>query len=164
VTRTWQIASKMKTKRGRLSEDKITDDASDNGRVKRYLAKYTINPAFFNGVSHAIGSVEPNKMADLVLWKPAFFGVKPEMIVKGGQIAWAQYGSTYSMSEPIRLRKQFGSYGKSPSANSVLFVSKVSLLAKLAWIALLFALKFEIRAVLRLVQQTPMEFRSTWSP
>ncbi len=125
VTRTWQIASKMKLKRGRLNEDKIIDDVSDNGRVKRYLAKYTINPAFFNGVSHAIGSVEPTKMADLVLWKPEFFGIKPEIIIKGGQIAWAQNGTALSKCEPIKLRKQFGSYGKSPCANSVVFVSKV---------------------------------------
>lgn len=115
----------MKTKRGRLTEEKSTDILSDNTRVKRYLSKYTINPAIFNGVSHAVGSIEPSKMADLVLWKPAFFGVKPEIVIKGGQITWSQNGATYSNCEPIKFRKQFGSLGKSPCANSVLFISKV---------------------------------------
>ncbi len=125
VTKTWQIASKMKLKRGRLSEEKYSD--SDNTRVKRYLAKYTINPATFNGVSHAVGSVEPSKMADLVLWNPAFFGVKPEMVIKGGQIAYAQNGYTSHNFQPVKFSKQFGSLGKSPCANSVVFISKVIL-------------------------------------
>lgn len=125
MTKTWQIASKMKSKRGRLFEEKSTDILSDNTRVKRYLAKYTINPAIFTGVSHAIGSIEPNKMADLVLWKPAFFGVKPEIVIKGGQLTWSNNGISYPNCEPIKFSKQFGSYGKSPCANSVLFISKV---------------------------------------
>merc|ERR1712185_168072 len=88
VTRTWQTADKMKGQRGTLPED----GADDNTRVKRYVAKYTINPAIAHGMSHLIGSVEPGKLADLVLWKPCFFGSKPEIIVKGGTIAWAQMG------------------------------------------------------------------------
>ena len=89
VTRTWQTAHKMKTQRGPLPEDSARND---NFRAKRYVAKYTINPAITNGIDAEIGSIEPGKLADLVLWKPAFFGVKPEMVIKGGFIAWSADG------------------------------------------------------------------------
>ena len=117
----------MKLKRETKSSDAKKE--TDNFRVKRYLAKYTINPAIFNGVSHAIGSVEPLKMADLVMWKPEFFGVRPEIVIKGGQIVWSQHGCTNQISsEPVKMRKQFGNFGKSPCANSVVFISKVFLI------------------------------------
>src|SRR5262249_8476294 len=89
ITRTWQTAGKMKQQRGSLTDE--TGD-NDNVRIKRYISKYTINPAIAHGVSHIIGSIEVGKWADLVLWRPAFFGVKPEMVLKGGIIAWAQMG------------------------------------------------------------------------
>ncbi|CAF0880370.1 unnamed protein product [Didymodactylos carnosus] len=125
VSRTWQIADKMKEISGYLPED--NENANDNFRVKRYLAKYTINPAIAHGCSHALGSIEQNKMADLVLWQPAFFGVKPEMIIKGGQVSWSQSGiGLYAdvRPQPVCFRKKFGAMGRSPSANSLLFVSK----------------------------------------
>jgi urease alpha subunit len=87
---------------------------NDNERIKRYVAKYTMNPAILAGCSHAIGSLEPSKMADLVLWRPEFFGSRPEMVIKGGQLVYSNENSSL-----------FGSYGKSPCANSVLFISKV---------------------------------------
>ena len=90
ITRTWQTADKMKKQRGPLPEDAAAGD--DNTRVKRYVAKYTINPAIAHGMSDHIGSVEVGKLADLVLWKPSHFGAKPEMVIKGGAIAWAQMG------------------------------------------------------------------------
>jgi len=121
ITKTWQLASEMKMMKFKMS----TEEKNDNLRVKRYLAKYTINPAVLAGCSHAIGSVEPNKMADLVLWRPEFFGTKPEMILKGGQIVL----SSASLSNKSLLSNQNsqlnGTCGKSPSANSVLFISKV---------------------------------------
>lgn len=106
----------------------MQENANDNNRVRRYIAKYTINPALTHGCAHVIGSVEQHKMADLVLWQPMFFGVKPEMIIKGGQISWSQSGiGVYAdvRPEPISLRKKFGAVGRSPNANSVVFVSKV---------------------------------------
>ncbi|XP_013379663.1 uncharacterized protein LOC106151113 isoform X1 [Lingula anatina] len=124
ITRTWQTADKMKQFRGRLTVE--TGD-NDNIRVRRYIAKYTINPAVAHGMGKLIGSVESGKLADLVLWQPAFFGAKPEIIVKGGQIAWAQMGmpnASIPTPEPVRQRKMFGAYGKSVGANSVIFVSK----------------------------------------
>ncbi|UJR28719.1 hypothetical protein I4U23_009948 [Adineta vaga] len=125
VPRTWQIADKMKAITGYLSEDK--ENSNDNNRVRRYIAKYTINPALTHGCAHVIGSIEQHKMADLVLWQPMFFGVKPEIIIKGGQISWSQSGiGIYAdiRPEPICLRKKFGAVGRSPNANSVVFVSK----------------------------------------
>jgi len=104
------------------------ENSNDNNRVRRYLAKYTINPALTHGCAHVIGSIEQHKMADLVLWQPMFFGVKPEMIIKGGQVSWSQSGiGVYAdvRPEPICLRKKFGAVGRSPNANSVVFVSKV---------------------------------------
>ncbi|CAF3411257.1 unnamed protein product [Rotaria socialis] len=125
VSRTWQIADKMKAITGYLPDD--TENSNDNNRVRRYIAKYTINPALTHGCAHVIGSIEQHKMADLVLWQPMFFGVKPEMIIKGGQVSWSQAGiGVYAdvRPEPICLRKKFGAVGRSPNANSVVFVSK----------------------------------------
>ncbi|XP_055334622.1 uncharacterized protein LOC129585795 [Paramacrobiotus metropolitanus] len=126
ITRTWQTADKMKSIRGRLSEE--TGD-NDNFRARRYVAKYTINPAIVSGARDIIGSIEIGKFADLVLWEPAFFGAKPAMVLKGGQIAWSQMGmpnASIPTPEPVKQRKMFGAYGKSPSHNSILFISKVS--------------------------------------
>jgi urease subunit alpha len=127
ITRTWQTAHKMKTQRGSLPQD---SSRSDNFRVKRYIAKYTINPAVVAGVSSHIGSVEKGKLADLVLWKPAFFGVKPEMTIKGGVIAQAQMGdpnASIPTPQPYFSRPMFGAFGSSPANHSLAFVSTASL-------------------------------------
>jgi urease subunit alpha len=126
VMRTWQTAHKMKTQRGPLPED---SDRNDNFRVKRYVSKYTINPAITHGISNHVGSIEPGKLADLVLWKPAFFGVKPEMIVKGGFIAWSVMGdanASIPTPQPVLYRPMFGSFGKTVASTSVAFVSKAA--------------------------------------
>lgn len=127
VIRTWQTAHKMKVQRGPLPQD---SDRNDNFRVKRYIAKYTINPAIANGVAHQIGSLEPGKLADIVIWNPAFFGVKPEMIIKGGFIAWSAMGdanASIPTPQPVLYRPMFGSFGGAPSSTSLTFVSKVAL-------------------------------------
>jgi urease len=124
VTRTWQTACKMKGQRGALPEDSETD--ADNHRIKRYVAKYTINPALAHGVSHLVGSVQPGLLADLVLWKPSHFGAKPEMILKGGTVAWAQMGdpnASIPTPQPVVMRPMFGAYGKAVGTNSIAFVS-----------------------------------------
>ena len=121
--RTLQTASKMKTQRGPLPED---TGRNDNHRVKRYVAKLTINPAITHGVSGHVGSVEAGKLADLVLWSPAFFGVKPEMVLKGGLIAWAQMGdpnASIPTPGPVFGRPMFGAFGTAPAATSLTFVS-----------------------------------------
>jgi urease subunit alpha len=131
IIRTWQTADKMKKQRGRLPEDK---SENDNARVKRYIAKYTINPAIAHGVSKHIGSVEKGKLADLVLWSPAFFGVKPDMIIKGGSIVAAAMGdpnASIPTPQPLHYRPMFGAYGKALTASSLMFVSKAALRAKL---------------------------------
>jgi len=123
ITRTWQTAHKMKVQRGRLSEE--TSD-NDNFRVKRYVAKYTINPAIAHGLSRHIGSVEEGKRADLVLWHPAFFGAKPEMVLIGGTIVAAQMGdpnASIPTPQPVYSRHMFGAYGKSVERSAVVFVS-----------------------------------------
>jgi len=125
--RTWQTADKMKRQRGRLKEEK---GDNDNFRVRRYIAKYTINPAIAHGLSHEIGSVEVGKRADLVLWNPAFFGVKPDMVLLGGSIAAAPMGdpnASIPTPQPVHYRPMFASYGKSLTNSSVTFVSQVSL-------------------------------------
>ncbi|OWV76472.1 urease subunit alpha [Rhizobium sp. R339] len=125
--RTWQTADKMKRQRGRLKEEK---GDNDNFRVRRYIAKYTINPAIAHGLSHEIGSVEIGKRADLVLWNPAFFGVKPDMVLLGGSIAAAPMGdpnASIPTPQPVHYRPMFASYGKSLTNSSVTFVSQVSL-------------------------------------
>ncbi len=127
ITRTWQTAHKMKVQRGSLPEDK--QDA-DNHRVKRYVAKYTINPAITHGIAHAVGSIEPGKLADLVLWKPAFFGVKPSLILKSGAIAAAAMGdpnASIPTPQPVHYRPMFAAYGGSLSRGSVTFVSQAAL-------------------------------------
>ena len=127
IIRTWQTAHKMKTQRGRLKEE--TGD-NDNFRVKRYIAKYTINPAIAHGLSAHIGSVEPGKRADLVLWSPAFFGVKPDMVILGGTIAAAPMGdpnASIPTPQPVHYRPMFAGFGKSITKSSVTFVSKASL-------------------------------------
>lgn len=126
ITRTWQTAHKMKVQRGRLS-----DEAGDNDnlRVKRYIAKYTINPAICHGLSAHIGSIETGKRADLVLWNPAFFGVKPEMVLLGGSIAVAQMGdpnASIPTPQPVYTRPMFASYGRSVEHSSVCFVSQAA--------------------------------------
>jgi urease subunit alpha len=127
IIRTWQTADKMKKQRGKLKEDKADND---NARVKRYIAKYTINPAIAHGVSKHIGSVEKGKLADLVLWSPAFFGVKPEIIIKGGSIVAAQMGdpnASIPTPQPVHYRPMFGAFGKALTASSLVFVSKAAL-------------------------------------
>ncbi len=127
VTRTWQTAHKMKVQRGPLPED---DDWSDNFRAKRYIAKYTINPAITMGVGHLVGSVEAGKLADLVLWKPAFFGTKPSLILKGGAIAAAPMGdpnASIPTPQPVHYRSMFGAYGKAMDSTCLTFVSKAAL-------------------------------------
>ncbi|MDN2480433.1 urease subunit alpha [Vibrio astriarenae] len=124
ITRTWQTAHKMKVQRGSLAED---SSYSDNFRLKRYVAKYTINPAITHGMAHEIGSIEQGKLADLVLWKPAFFGVKPSVILKGGMIAMAPMGdpnASIPTPQPVHYRSMFGSYGKASQNTSMLFVSQ----------------------------------------
>ena len=127
VTRTWQTAHKMKVQRGPLAGD---SSRNDNARAKRYVAKYTINPAITHGMATEIGSIEQGKLADLVLWKPAFFGVKPEMIVKGGFIAWSVMGdanASIPTPQPVLYRPMFGSFGGATAATSVTFISKAAL-------------------------------------
>ncbi|MGH9679559.1 MAG: urease subunit alpha, partial [Candidatus Acidiferrales bacterium] len=131
ITRTWQTADKMKRQRGSLPEDK---SENDNFRVKRYVAKFTINPAIAHGVAHEIGSVETGKLADLVLWKPAFFGVKPEMVVKGGMIAWSVMGdanASIPTPQPVIYRPMFGSFGGALASTSLTFLSKAAVNAGL---------------------------------
>ena len=126
VIRTWQTAHKMKAQRGTLPGDPARHD---NGRVKRYIAKYTINPAIAHGIAHVVGSVEPGKHADLVLWKPAFFGVKPSLVLKGGMIALAAMGdpnASIPTPQPVHYRPMFGSHGKA-LATSLTFVSRAAL-------------------------------------
>ena len=123
IIRTWQTADKMKKQRGALSEE---TGNNDNLRARRYIAKYTINPAIAHGISHVVGSVEPGKRADLVLWNPAFFGVKPEMVLLGGTIAVAQMGdpnASIPTPQPVYTRSMFGAYGRALSETSVTFVS-----------------------------------------
>jgi urease subunit alpha len=126
IIRTWQTADKMKKQRGRLPQEK---GDNDNARAKRYVAKYTINPAIAHGVSKHIGSIEKGKLADLVLWTPAFFGVKPDMIIKGGSIAAAQMGdpnASIPTPQPVHYRPMFGAFGKARTASSLVFVSKAA--------------------------------------
>jgi urease subunit alpha len=127
ISRTWQTAHKMKVQRGLLPED---SRGTDNFRAKRYIAKYTINPAITHGVAHEVGSVEVGKLADLVLWKPAFFGAKPAMIIKGGMIAAAPMGdpnASIPTPQPVHYRPMFGALGRARSENCVNFFSKVGM-------------------------------------
>ncbi|QDI81601.1 urease subunit alpha [Methylorubrum populi] len=126
VIRTWQTADKMKRQRGALPGDA---SGNDNLRARRYVAKYTINPAIAHGVSRHIGSVEPGKLADLVLWTPAFFGVKPDLVLKGGMIATAPMGdpnASIPTPQPVHYRPMFGAYGRAPFATALTFVSQAA--------------------------------------
>ncbi|WP_417607228.1 urease subunit alpha [Oceanimonas baumannii] len=128
VCRTWQTAHKMKVQRGPLPEEPIA--GADNFRVKRYIAKYTINPAIAHGVAHEVGSVETGKLADLVLWSPAFFGIKPALIIKGGAIAYAPMGDvngSIPTPQPVHYRPMYGALGNAAAASSLTFVSKAAL-------------------------------------
>jgi urease subunit alpha len=132
IIRTWQTAHKMKVQRGRLPEEK---GDNDNARAKRYIAKYTINAAIAQGVSDHVGSVEVGKIADLVMWTPAFFGVKPDMVLKGGTIAMALMGdpnASIPTPQPVHYRPMFGSYGRSRLVSAVTFVSGAALQADIA--------------------------------
>jgi urease subunit alpha len=129
ILRTWQTAHKMKVQRGRLEEDGARND---NFRVKRYVAKYTINPAIAHGISHEVGSIAPGKWADLVIWKPAFFGVKPALILKGGFIAFAAMGdpnASIPTPQPVHYRPMFGAFGGAIARTSLTFVSQAGLAA-----------------------------------
>ncbi|MBF3727873.1 amidohydrolase family protein, partial [Burkholderia pseudomallei] len=127
IIRTWQTAHKMKVQRGALTGDGARND---NFRAKRYVAKYTINPALTHGIAHEVGSIEPGKWADLVLWEPAFFGVKPAMIVKGGMIAVAQMGdpnASIPTPQPVHYREMFATRGGALARTSLTFVSQLAL-------------------------------------
>jgi urease subunit alpha len=144
ITRTWQTADKMKKQRGALPGE---TGENDNLRVKRYLSKYTINPALAHGMAHVIGSVEAGKLADLVLWKPALFGAKPEMVIKGGVIAWAQMGdpnASIPTPQPVFMRPMFGAFGRAMAGTSIAFVSQ---LAKQKGVAKGYGLTKRIEAV-----------------
>jgi len=130
IIRTWQTAHKMKVQRGVLSSSSEETGDHDNFRAKRYVAKYTINPAITHGIADYVGSVEKGKLADLCLWKPAFFGVKPEIVIKGGAIAWSQMGdanASIPTPQPIHSRPMFGSFGGAIAATSLTFVSQAAL-------------------------------------
>ena len=127
IIRTWQTADKMKKQRGRFSEEK---GDNDNVRAKRYIAKYTINPAITHGVSRHIGSVEKGKLADLVLWSPAFFGVKPDCVIKGGTIIAAPMGdpnASIPTPQPVHYRPMFGAFGRALSASCVTFLPTIAI-------------------------------------
>ncbi|MBD2773858.1 urease subunit alpha [Iningainema tapete] len=129
IIRTWQTAHKMKVQRGILPSPGLSED-HDNFRAKRYIAKYTINPAIAHGVANYIGSIEEGKLADLCLWKPAFFGVKPELVIKGGMIVWAQMGdanASIPTPGPVYMRPMFGSFGRAVGEISYTFVSQAAL-------------------------------------
>ena len=144
ITRTWQTAHKMKMQRGWLAPEARgkraattvdSESRNDNFRVKRYIAKYTINPAICNGVAHEVGSLEEGKWADIVLWRPAFFGVKPSMILKGGQIAWALMGdanASIPTPQPVHGRPMFGAFGKAVYSSSLTFVSQAAFTSGIA--------------------------------
>jgi urease subunit alpha len=126
IIRTWQTAHKMKIQRGSLPGD----SNADNVRAKRYIAKYTINPAITHGISEYVGSVEAGKLADLCLWKPAFFGVKPQIVIKGGLIAWSQMGdanASIPTPQPVYMRPMFGSFAGARNATSLTFISQAAL-------------------------------------
>lgn len=128
ITRTWQTAHKMKVQRGPLPEDAGT--GADNFRAKRYVAKYTINPAIAHGISRHIGSIEVGKLADLVVWSPAFFGAKPDLVIKGGSIAAAPMGdpnASIPTPQPVHYRPMFGAFGKAVTATSLVFVSQAAM-------------------------------------
>jgi urease subunit alpha len=132
ITRTWQTAHKMKVQFGSLAGDPA---GHDNARLKRYVAKYTINPALAHGIAHEVGSIAVGKLADLVLWRPAFFGTKPSVILKGGLIAAAPMGdpnASIPTPQPVHYRPMFGAYGGACHATSMLFMSQAAIAADVA--------------------------------
>jgi len=144
ITRTWQTADKMRQQRGALPSEKA---GNDNLRIKRYISKYTINPAIAHGVSHLVGSIEVGKLADLVLWKPSMFGAKPEMVIKGGVIAWSQMGdpnASIPTPQPVYMRPMFGAFGLAVGGTSIAFVSQ---LCKSEGVAAQYGLTKRIEAV-----------------
>ncbi|HXJ59882.1 MAG TPA: urease subunit alpha [Verrucomicrobiae bacterium] len=156
ITRTWQTADKMKQQRGRLPGE---EGDNDNLRIKRYLSKYTINPALAHGMSHVIGSVEVGKLADLVLWKPSMFGAKPEMVIKGGVIAWAQMGdpnASIPTPQPVFMRPIFGAFGRAVGGTSIAFVSQ---LCKTMGVAKGYGLTKRIEAVRRCRKVTKRDLK-----
>jgi urease subunit alpha len=127
IIRTWQTGHKMKVQRGKLAGD---SDRNDNLRAKRYIAKYTINPAITHGIAAYVGSVEVGKLADLCLWRPAMFGVKPEMVIKGGMIAWSQMGdanASIPTPQPVHMRPMFGSFGGAIARTALTFLSQAAI-------------------------------------
>ena len=132
ILRTWQTAHKMKVQRGSLSGD---SEYCDNNRVKRYIAKYTINPAITHGIAHEVGSIEVGKLADLILWHPAFFGVKPSLVIKGGMIAFAAMGDingSIPTPQPVHYRPMFGTLGRACQATRMTFLSSIAFHNQLA--------------------------------
>jgi urease subunit alpha len=128
ICRTWQLASKMKDQRGALSEER--PGFGDNARIRRYIAKYTINAARTFGIADHVGSLEDGKMADVVVWRPAFFGIKPELVIKGGFIAWGAMGDSAASlmtCEPILMRPQWGAFGRAAAALSACFVHPLAI-------------------------------------
>ncbi|WP_422450626.1 urease subunit alpha [Endozoicomonas sp. ALB091] len=163
VSRTWQTAHKMKVQRGLLPED--SDAGVDNFRARRYIAKYTINPAITHGIAHEVGSIEPGKLADLVLWKPAFFGVKPSLVIKGGAIATAPMGdpnASIPTPQPVHYRPMFGAMGQAVADTSLSFVSQAALEAG---IGEKLGLKKTLSAVknTRIIRKADMVL-NTWQP
>jgi urease subunit alpha len=127
ITRTWQTAHTMKDKRGAIPGDSVTND---NFRAKRYVAKYTINPAITHGIAQYVGSIEKGKIADLVLWNPAFFGIRPSMVLKGGMIALSKMGdpnASIPTTEPVFYRPMFAAHGRAKYSTSITFVSQAAL-------------------------------------
>jgi urease subunit alpha len=140
ILRTWQTAHKMKDQRGWLTSDQVkkgaieAQDRNDNFRAKRYIAKYTINPALTHGIADQVGSIEVGKLADLCLWKPAMFGVKPELVIKGGMIAWAQMGdanASIPTPQPVHMRPMFASFSGARFATSLTFLSQAAMKAEI---------------------------------
>ena len=155
VLRTWQVAHKMKSQRGPLAQDSAY---SDNFRVKRYIAKYTINPALSHGIAHEVGSIEAGKLADLVLWSPAFFGVKPALVIKGGMIATAPMGdinASIPTPQPVHYRPMFGALGAARHATRMTFLPKAALAAGVPEQLRLASLIGEVRGC-RSVRKTDM--------
>jgi len=133
ICRIWQLASKMKDQRGRLSEERTR--IGDNERIKRFIAKYTINSARTFGIDAYVGSLEAGKLADVVLWRPAFFGIKPELVVKGGFIAWGAMGDSAASlmtCEPLQMRPQWGAFGVAKQALSASFVNPAAIARDIA--------------------------------
>ena len=126
ITRTWQVAHRMKEQRGALEGD---GEYNDNNRIKRYIAKYTINPAITHGISEYVGSIDEGKLADIIMWDPAFFGVKPELVLKGGMINTAINGDangSIPISEPLKYRNMYGQLGGNMQSTAITFVSSTA--------------------------------------